>query len=71
MLERSSQLIDSFEDFESNRQVIVYNPLKDAKQFKDNKKKAKRVRLEGSTTTAGGKAEVRVIMDKGGEDSAF
>ena len=59
MLERSSQLIDSFEDFESSRQVIVYNPLKDAKQFKDHKKKAKRVRLEGSTTT-GGKAEVRM-----------
>ena len=50
--------MDSFEDFESSRRVIVYNPLKDAKQFKSHSKKNnKRVRLEGSTT--GGTADVR------------
>ena len=55
LLERSSQLRDSFEDFESPKRVVHYNPLKDARRKKQPVRRAKKV-PSGSSS---GSEEVR------------
>ena len=53
LLERSSQLKDSFEDFESPKRVIVYNPLKDARRKKPAKRR-ERAKKTGNVASASG-----------------
>ena len=59
LLERSSLLDDSFDDFEPPKRHVKYNPLKDARRKKPTKKKGAPKKATKKEVTD----EVKIIVD--------